>query len=82
MAVDLPTPDQLAFARSTLEARRLVAMTALLTGEVRETVAAEVFSFVEGEDMPTAGDVADRILRYVAVTIEPLMALPKEVSDG
>lgn len=68
-----PTPEQVAYARQVLDARRARAAAVLLCGEHVEHVAGLVFGYVDHEDAPTAGQVAAEILDYVVALLEPLM---------
>lgn len=78
---EVPTAEQLAYARQRFDARRRKALIAMVTAEHVEQVANYVVTFYpdnpeSGE--PTAEDVAYRILRYLADRIvEPLLAEPE-----
>lgn len=73
--MDLPTQDQLVFAGQVMERARREALNALVTGEHVEQVASLVFSYMDSDEGPTAGDVAHRILDYLATAIvAPLIA--------
>lgn len=70
-----PTMDQLNYAAGLIRRRRAAVIAALVTGYHVERVAAMVVPYCgeDFDDAPTAGEVAEQILRWVADQIEPLM---------
>lgn len=63
---DYPDAATRAHTRTIIDARYNATLSALIRGDHREHIATLVFGYIDNEEQPTAGDVADDILEYVA----------------